>query len=168
MKILKGFIVCILAVVFYTSAKPSNKSWELDFEESGISVYRLKSNKEVKGVYHTDPSTPGVNWDQFTSAKVFKKWEEPKKKIMTAIGITDWVADDYEWKKEGKRHRFAVSGSYTNRKKKKVYFYEVQYYTTDLTLRLLITSPQRRVLRQSVVQREFIQNVRRESLKGGA
>ena len=168
MKVLKGFIVCALAVVFYTSAKPSERSWSLYFNEAGISVWRLKANQEVKGVYHTDPSTPGVNWDKFTSTKVFRDWEEPKKKIMEALGITNWVADDYEWGKEGQRHRFAVSGSYTNSKKKKVYFYEVQYYTADVTLRLLVTSPDRSILRQSAVQNGFIQRVKQESLQGGA
>ena len=164
----KSLIVCVLAVVFSASAKPSKKDWKLDFEESGVSVWRLKSNNEVKGVYHQDPSTPGVNWNQFTSKEVFKKWEEPKKKIMKAIGITDWKADKYKWEKEGKRHRLEISGSYVNRKKKKVYFHEVHYYTAEETLKLLITSPERRVLSQSAVQRGFIRNVRRDFIKGGA
>ena len=161
--------ISLLALtVFFTgtvNAIPIKRDWKLSGTVEGVTSWRLKADPKVKAVYQSKTPLKGANLEKFGSEEFFKQWEEPKKKVMEAMGITNWKADDYDWTKRKKYQKLVVTGSYTNRRNKPVFFREVHFYSVNQTLTLLFTSPKKKSLNQSAVD-NFVENAKNDVLRG--
>ena len=161
----KFYLILFIFLPALTLAVPVKRDWKLAGEHNKVFSWRLKSNPKVKAIYQSRTPLKNADLEAVGSEKFFKKWEEPKKKVMQAMGITNWRADDYDWTKKRKYQKLVVDGSYTSRQKKPVFFREVHFYSANQTLQLLFTSPQKSHLNQSAVD-NFIENAKKDVLKG--
>ena len=122
------------------------EGWKFVRLADGVSTYKLKTDKNTIGVFHSQTAKKPVNWKKINPDTFFIKIIEEKQSLMSMIDVFDWTTNERSWSKKGRGFELTMSGSYTDKKDKKIYFREYHFYLPKKTHQVLITSPNKELL----------------------
>ena len=122
------------------------EGWKFIRLADGVSTYKLKTDKNTIGVFHSQTAKKPVNWKKINPDTFFIKIIEDKRSLMSMIDVFDWTTNERSWSKKGRGFELTMSGSYTDKKDKKIYFREYHFYLPKKTHQILITSSNRELL----------------------
>ena len=140
-------------------AKPVSKAWKLVRQMDDVWVWKLKGNSDVLGTLRSLPHAKSINWSKTKSSDLFKRLEKRKKRTLHLIGITNWQASRYSWKKRKGHYELIVRGSYSNSWGQKVKFTEHHLYFRDKTHQILFSSPHNQKIERKLVA-DFIASIK--------
>ena len=131
----------LLFSFFSTSSFGSLTGWKLSRDTENVKVWQLISNSDVTGSLEIRESKKRVKWADIKSESFFEKLKKKKQKILSFIGIRNWIADSYKWDQESDCYVLEVVGSYVDSKGIKTRFRELHLFYPQKTVQILHTRP---------------------------
>lgn len=119
----------------------SSSDWKLAHQADGVKVWQLSSNPDVTGSFEKRELSSSVDWKNISGPDFFKQFEAKKKNLLTFIGISNWKAESYSWKKNEGYFQLIVNGEYVDSSNQKISFSEEHQYYPHYTTQFLHTRP---------------------------
>lgn len=154
------FIVFIATVfsLHMTEAKPLDDIWQLARQTSDVWIWTIKGNSHITGTLRSQAKVKPTDWQKIKSPEFFKDLTKKKRRILSLIGIIQWEANTYNWKKKKDHHELVIKGSYLNGSGQKVQFTEHHLFFKYATHQILVTAPLKSKIKRDVTNR-FIASV---------
>lgn len=137
---LTTFIVLIISASLRASTS-FEQEWSLTSDTDKVKVWQYKTDSDVTGSWQERTPSKKFDWSKVGSESFFKELEADKIKMLSFLGIQEWNAEHYEWKKYPSGHELIIEGQYLDSQHKKIAFTEVYYFQELKTIQILQTRP---------------------------
>ena len=136
-------IVLVLSAALATAvwADAAKGVWEPKRAVNGTRLWELKGKPGVIGVLRSKRNDSAIDWSGVRSKQVFENIAEQKRQILSLIGISEWNAENYSWKRGASYHELTVEGTYRDNSSQKIAFWERNLFGPWETYTILVTSP---------------------------
>ncbi len=135
-----------MVCLFSLPTQASKLRWHIKREVGTTSVWKYRDNSELRASSQVINSSSVLN--TLENKKEFIESLEAKKSSgMSFIGINEWQAKKYDWKKDS----LEIEGTYIDSKSKIVYFREKHFFLKTKTIISLLTSYEKKNMNQSDV-----------------
>ena len=150
---MKGYLIFILWwAISALGAKSMGEDWAFVREGDGVSLWKLKSDARTIGTLRSHKRKAPVNWNSIRSEAFFKNLTKEKRRMLGLMGISQWEAQDYQWRRQGNAHELSLRGTYMDSRRQKMAFREHHFYTQEATHQVLLVSPEDKRLDPSKAQ----------------
>ena len=162
--IYKGlFFVIALIISLPVSAQDSPSSWRLVRQSNNVWVWKLAGTREVIGTFQTRIRVRSIDWTKIKSKNFFLKLKREKQKMLSMIGITNWVVRNSQWRKKKDHYELTLIGSYKNAQNKLISFREMHLFYKRKTHQILLSYPSKTPIKRSIAS-QFISQAKKIGL----
>ena len=139
-----SFIV-LFGLIFFICGLSSAKQniWQVVHHSDNVKVWKLAGQKDVIGTLQTSRLSKSVDLKNIQAKDFFIKFKNSRKKALEIIGITQWVASDYKWKKKANYYELTLNGTYRNAQNQLIRFYETHLFYQQKGTSILFSYPSR-------------------------
>ena len=157
------FFVIVLTVSVPVFAQDYLSSWRLVRQDNNVWVWKLAGTREVIGTFQTKIRAKSIDWTKIKSKSFFLNLKREKQKMLSMIGITNWVVRNSQWRRKKDHYELTLIGSYKNAQNKRISFREVHLFYKRKTHQILLSYPSKTPIKRSIAS-QFVSKAKRMAL----
>ena len=164
LKTLRVLFLFLAIQVFAINTASSNLShWNLVRQDNKTQVWELKSRKDVIGTFQMQTRDRPIDWSKIKTKSFFTKVKSQKQKMLSLIGITNWTVSKSQWTAKRNHHELIIKGSYQNRARQIISFYEVHLFYKHKTYQILVSHSQKVPLSLRIIS-QFVSYIKKRAV----